>query len=790
MRRWWIVLALASQPAVAQEALPLDAWSRLPQSHQRSTALPQPIEYPPHRRAPLDPNTIRALAARDPEALEHSLRGQLANPRLNDQVVFVPGAPTWVGAREEARRTLRLLARLGRIAPEEQRPRSLLAAGDDASLEAVLTRYPASVHTAGARRLLAERALERGDLATATLLWRDGGDVPPRDLRDFPRSGLAAAARGHELSWLHRFHRFQGPPHSGCLGERFAYVSRAVLQAFERSTGRLAWEVALPAGWVEADGDLLLHASGNTLTCLDPSGEVVWSQAVGREDEASVRALLAGPSGWVALVFELDRFILVGLDRSGAQRFRTRLWSGHASRRSRIGRWGANRARRTEVVHSLNDGRLCRAGSALFVSAEGFVARANARSGELLWVRDRGFGEPLPARYAHPVQLDTDGAELWASTAGNLLVRLDPLDGASLPSEQPPCDLILACRPLLRARVVDGRVRILDPQGSRDLTKLTPEAIVGPGEVAGRLLLVPGRRSLTWVDWIAGGHGSLPLPDLFPRALSLAPDGSALVWGEGGVALTRPTRVAAAPAPPPPLPETVAERIAALDAPDWRLRRAAFLALREAPGVDPALRAAHQAEPSAELEQLLRLRAVRQAWGAIAPQAEPADLDLLAYSPYRIQAELPPLGNAPQLSHLRLALGALPPGPTRSKLLARAVTVCPPLQEILLELLEGHAARRGLARAAAELWVDTLLHDLGEAVRGCVVERASTSALALLYAVALERSPEERHALHADPNQWNAAEHLAQLHFSRLFPTSESERREVEARLLTPRRPR
>jgi len=790
VHRWWILLALAFQPAVAQEALPLDAWSRLPQSHQRSTALPQPIEYPPHHRAPLDPDTIRTLVDRDPERLERSLRVQLADPRLNDQVVFVPGAPTWVGAREEARRTLRLLARLGRIAPDEQRPRSLLAAGDDAALEAVLTRYPTSVHTALARRLLAERALERGDLAGATLRWRDGGDAPPRDLRDLARIGLASAARHVELGWLHRFHRFQGPPHSGCLGERFAYVSRAVLQAFERSTGRLAWELALPAGWVEASGDLLLHASGNTLTCLDSAGEVVWSHSVGREGEASVRALLAGPSGWAALVFELDRFALVGFDRSGAQRFRTRLWSGHASRRSRIGRWGANRARRTEAVYSLNDGRLCRAGSALFVSAEGFVARANARSGELLWVRDRGFGEPLPARYAHPVQLDTDGAELWASTAGNLLVRLDPLDGASLPSEQPACDLILACRPLLRAQVLDGRVRVFGPEGSRDLARLTPEAIVGPGEVAGRLLLVPGRRSLTWVDWISGGQGSLALPGLFPRALCVAPDGSALVWGEGGVALTRSTHSAVAPALAPPLPETVAARIAALDAPDWRLRRAAFLALREAPDVDSALRAAHEAGASAELEQLLRLRKVRQAWAAIAPQAEPAALDLLAYSPYRIHAELPALSNGPQLSQLRLALGALPPGPTRSKLLARAVTVCPPLQEILLRLLEGHAARRGLARAAAELWVDTLLHDLGEAVRGCVVERASTSALALLYAVALERSPEERHALHADPNQWNAAEHLAQLHFPRLFPTNESDRREVEGLLLTPGRPR
>ncbi|MEZ6184501.1 MAG: hypothetical protein R3F62_05750 [Planctomycetota bacterium] len=230
--------------------------------------------------------------------------------------------------------------------------------------------------------------------------------------------------------------------------------------------------------------------------------------------------------------------------------------------------------------------------------------------------------------------------------------------------------------------------------------------------------------------------------------------------------------------------------MAALDAQDWRLRQAAFQALLRAPDVDAALSAgeASSYEGAAHRALLSELRAVRRAWEALAPAASEALKDALAFTPHLAPRELPDLVDAPRLEDLRTAWRALPPSPARDELLARAVVASSELQARLLGALDEHAQRPGLARAAADLWANTLLLDRGEAVRATVIEGASTRGLALLYGVLLERSPQERHALHADPNQWNAASHLAELHFEQLPRAGDAERRALE-RVLEPEVP-
>ncbi|MCA8921369.1 MAG: hypothetical protein KDD82_06140, partial [Planctomycetes bacterium] len=639
----WIAVGVAwAGAATAQEAQPLEAWTRY-RKPGSSSGLPQPIDYPLQRGAGLSERAIRELADQDPAGLAASLREQLRSPQRNGEVVFVPGAPTWVGVRAHARERLRLLARLGVVDPAESEPRclELLREGTDAALEALILNYPESPRVVDARRELAERYFERGAWGAAELAWRAGRTSPParvRDLGSLRRGALDAAPTGVSLGWIRPSRSAEAPPSAACLSERFALLSRGGLQAIERDTGRLAWQRPLPPGPIRAGASSAVHASGALLTCLElQAGAVEWTADLSQEAAAEVRALCDLPDGWAALVFEAGRYELVGLDLRGATRFRTPLWGGDVGRRSRVALWDGRRPRRQEALVSSGDGQLARVGGSLFVTAEGFVARAHGRSGELLWVRDRAFGAPLLPGYAHPVQLAADGRELWASTAANLLQHLDPLDGAGLPLPAHGDRLILACAPLLTARLSAAGVGVF-AGGSRPLAELPLDSLVGPGEVSGRLLLLPSTTGLSWVDWVGGGSGRLELPEVFPRALCVDPQGDVLVWGSGGVALVRVMHGTSPPrAAPRDLPSDLDGLIEALDDADWRLRQRAFLALRSAPDADARLRAARDAplgaDAAADLEQLLALRAVRRAWSALAPDASAEALDRVAFSP-------------------------------------------------------------------------------------------------------------------------------------------------------------
>lgn len=674
-----------------------------------------------------------------------------------------PGLPL-LGPREDARRRLLGLpapARDAYAAIVGPTVEALLQEGRrrDAPLDDLLARFGGTPAARQAARLLGDRLAERGDVAGAALLWRRalaaGPDAAlerrllaartllPHDVEGSLGPRAPAPGAGWSVRWARRApgggHTL---PRAIAADGAHVYVTdhRGVL-AMRREDGRLVWRAPLRGDpreqrLVVGQGRLLL-VRRDRLVALDPErGAVAWelplpAPASGRRDPAlrdRFHDVVATAGGFVALATYDGARTLLGVAPTGEPSFERRLWPVipreedlaypyfarfRLAPKGSLDRSGNPREDdevTVEPVHDgalapprrvLGDGRLAAIGDRVVGTVDGLVFCAAAANGGLLWAREHSFGVQVAGERAVLVGIAAGPWAVEAVTAAGHLVRLDPLDGASLALPAPPPGIYESADPAAPPGADEARPFVLDlsplvlgwePPGGAGfyLTAGTPSRLVvrfaqgplGPVAQAGGTIAFPDPEGVVLLDRARGEELGEPLPWTLAPGPVVSCGDLLLVAGPDGVVALGPADDAPSPAPTPvdeALP--VARWIELLDHPDWRVRLRAEERLStldtSAPEVAAALeRAAHDAptldarDVALDLVEQARRRAL---FLSLAPAASPLVANIvrgvdLAENLRRLRRLVRPLDRAPD--DLRRLLADTEDAQVRQALLA------------------------------------------------------------------------------------------------------------------------
>lgn len=470
--------------------------------------------------------------------------------------------------------------------------------------------------------------------------------------------------------------------------------------ALVREDGRLVWraplrgdprEQRLVLGAGQA-ADRLLLVRRDRLVALDTArGHVVWQRALALSGEGPRPAqpgqprdrlhdAAATPTGFVALATVDGQRCLLGLSPDGDLTYEQRLWpalrADDAPAYPYVVRYvlrprgsedpeGVPRANDEvlgELVHDdglapprrvLGDGRLAAVGDRVALTVDGIVACAAAANGALLWAREHAFGVQTAGARTVLVQLAAGPYAVEAVTAAGQLVRLDPLDGSSLPLPLPPAGLYAqdapAGRDEARPYVLHLSPLVLgwEPPGGGGFhitAGVPPRRVVrfaqgplGPGALVGGVLALPDPEGVVLLD-LAQGHELTPAP--LPWTLAAGPvavrGGLVLALGPEGLV------VLGADGPRPKTPTLdddlpLARWAELLSHPDWRVRLRAQARLSAEAGTaeaGPLLERAARDAPTLDARDVARdlveQAGRRRLFSALAPTAHPALLDGVA----------------------------------------------------------------------------------------------------------------------------------------------------------------
>lgn len=558
-----------------------------------------------------------------------------------------PGQPL-LGAREDVRRRLWRLppqAREAYRALVDQRADLLLREGRlaDAPLSDLLDRYGATRSAAVAARTLGERLLERGDLDGAALLWRRAladlrpGEDPGLETRLVALRSLLGVDRPGSLTprlpdpparwsiaWARR--ALGGDPKLpravAADGTHVFLTDHRGVIALEREDGGLRWRVPLRGDPRQqrltlGAGQLLLVRRDRVVAIDCERGAVAWEHLLETGDlparaaggaEDRFHDAVATPSGFAALATREGQYVVVGLSSAGQPLFETRLWPDRAADVTWpvFPRWvlatkgsrdpDGNERSEDRVVAAVEhrseapprwvvgDGRLAAIGDRIVLTVDGVVAAVSAAHGGVLWMRDNSFGVHVAGERNVLVQLAVGPFAVEAVTAAGNLVRLDPLDGASLALPLPPDGLyqdgdarpyVLNLSPLVLGWDAPDRGGFHLTAGlhARRVVRFA-QGPLGPAALMGSTLALPDPEGLVLVDLV---HGKELLDEPLPWTLGAAPvvvtGGLIVAAGPEGLVVLTPR--AGEPLPKPPALDadlSLAHWIDLLSHPDWRVR--------------------------------------------------------------------------------------------------------------------------------------------------------------------------------------------------------------------------
>ncbi|MCO5165248.1 MAG: PQQ-binding-like beta-propeller repeat protein [Planctomycetes bacterium] len=588
----------------------------------------------------------------------------------------------------------------------------------DAPLGEALGRFAGAPAAAAAARALGERMLERGDLEGAALLWRlalarrPQPDLEARllalrtllgpELEGSLAPRRPAPAGAWSVSWARRAPGGDATlPRPVVADGTHLYLSdhRGVV-ALTREDGRLVWraplrgdprEQRLLLGAGQA-ADRLLLVRRDRLVALDAArGLVVWERPLaltgaGRPQPGQPRDRLhdavATPAGFAALATVDGHRCLLGLSPEGDVVFEQRLWPAlrgddapaypylvryvfrPRGTEDADGNQRDHDAILGELVHDdalapprrvVGDGRLAAVGDRVAFTVDGVVACAAAANGALLWAREHAFGVQVAGARTVLVQLAAGPYAVEAVTAAGQLLRLDPLDGASLPLPLPPPDLH-APDPAAPPGRDEARPYVLhlsplvlgwEPPGAGGFhitAGVPPRKVVrfaqgplGPGALLGGTLVLPDPEGVVLLD-LALGHEltETPLPWTLPAGPVAVRGGLALAVGSDGLVVFGPeARAPKVPALDDDLP--LARWVDLLGHPDWRVRLSAQARLsaeagtaEAAPLLERAARAAPTLDARDVARDLVEQAGRRRLFSTLAPTAPPSLLDAVA----------------------------------------------------------------------------------------------------------------------------------------------------------------
>lgn len=761
---------LASDSCLAQEAPPApSAWAGWePERLLRPPHPDTPLDLPREAEGAFQTQLADLIAGAKWERVAAQLVSRASNRSLQQRVLDRVGA-TPVGVSPAAIAQLRRWPEALQAADRGVRDEitELLRAPRDlhaARIEAV-NRYPFAREAAELTARLGDEALEAGRCEESAAWWRRAAGLAPtpafakraqrRLLWLRARDSEAATITGRlgprptggppRLRWLRSLPgtRLGSPPTRALASDAEAIYAlcQGSLLSLSREDGRVRWAQSLLDGdvrrlYVGAAG-VLVTAAGKRLEARSTrTGASLWTADLELEEIRDVRSWA---SGWLVLGLRDGHWRCVGVDARGQKRWATLLWEADPPLLRPIQRGKPGEVIPAGPVRRVRgDGRLSVLADACAVTAAGRVALLGNFHGEIRWARQRLFGLGLGANGPVDVGVYLGAFELWATTAAGLFVRLDPLQGRSLPlppvpigPKGPVTGYLVSAEPpvwLWRDLAFGGLASV--PEG----------APVGPlwaGAVARGWLALPRGEGIELRRGAA--RASLPWPDQPGQVRAL--EGELIVVAPGGVALLGWGPAALAPTRPPTTP---LETLSALGHPSWRIRRAARERVK--PGALKALRAAlPQAQLSAParrevefvLSALLKSLARRQRWQQIAPKAsweavERAGADPSGASLRALADEIKP-GPA-SAAALRAEVSALAGWGQRLAFLELYLRADPRLEGRLVALCRTAGANPGAKQAAANLLVRSAMR--GGSRRGIrlLIARQSFPIARALYA--------------------------------------------------------
>ncbi len=565
-----------------------------------------------------------------------------------------PGLPL-LDPREDVRRRLQALPPPARDAYEAMvgpTADALLRDGRrrDGPLGELLARFGGTPAATRAARVLGERLVERGDLAGAALLWRRAlasAPDPALELRLLAlrtllgpevEGSLTPRGTARDGPWTVRWARRAAGgdrtlPRALAADGAHVYVTdhRGVL-ALAREDGRLVWRASLRGDPREQrlvrGPERLLLVRRDRLVALDPArGAVAWERGLelppGARPDPQARDrfhdAVVTPAGFAVLATREGARTLVGVSSAGEPLFEQRLWPAlpreedvvypyfaryRLAAKDSPDRAGERRTRdevTVEPVHDdvlaparrvRGDGRLAAVGDRILGTVDGVVFCAAAGHGGLLWVREQSFGLQVAGARTVIVQLAAGAFAVEAVTAAGQLVRLDPLDGSSLPLPGPPpgayppadpaappgrdvpAPFVLHLSPLVLGWEPPGGAGFFLTSGapSRPVVRFA-QGPVGPVALLDETVAFPDPEGVVLLDLARGAELGEPLPWTLAPGPVVARGGLLLAAGPDGLVVLGPDEPGGpreAPAPDDDLP--LARWVDLLGHPDWRVR--------------------------------------------------------------------------------------------------------------------------------------------------------------------------------------------------------------------------